>query len=158
MAGFDAPNNDDTTCGGANAHTTTAPTQRPFIVATSFPKQDVATRRLIRSHVMRGVNKGKPRTRRATTRDFSESPTGTVRPQKVAAKPTVGSAGEVVGGWSPAAAAGARESMWAIFTPAKLASEISLTRTTAVLTPSMQQLIYECKYPVSFCIIIIITL
>jgi len=139
MAGLDPPPDHDTPGGGACA--------QPFIVTTSITKHDPATRRLIRSHVMRGINRGKPRARRAAKDSPESARILDGRLQEVVAKPTVvGSVGDIVGGWSPAAAAGARESMWAIFTPAKLASEISLTRTTAVLTPPMQQLIYECKF------------
>lgn len=152
MAGLDPP---DEAPRGSSAHNIISPSDpdadgttctQPFIVTMSFAKQDPTTRRFIRSHVMRGINKGKPRPRRAAAAigPAPESATGNGRARMIAAKP-IPSCGELVGGSSPAADAGAKESMWIIFTPAKLASELSLTRTTAVLTPPMQQLIYECK-------------
>jgi hypothetical protein len=104
----------------------TAPAFDPFIVTTSLDKTDAETRKFIRSHVMRGKNKGKSMPRKGKK---SRSPDSDTTPQS-----------------SPASLVQHEDSgweHWQLVSPRKVASELSLFRYTQELNPSMKELIFR---------------
>lgn len=92
-----------------------------FIVTTSLGKEDPETRKLIRSHVMRGKNKGKKMPRRS--------------------KCTV--PGAASGSTPQSRDLGHEDREWALFPPRKIATELAMFGPTAHLDPSMQRLIHQ---------------
>lgn len=111
---------------------------RPFIVTTSLDKTDDVTRKLIRSHVMRGKNKGKPRPRKAQTRrpgETGETPDSAALTQPTSSEDKPSSTEEPELSCDNGA--------WKMTPPRKIASELSLFRYTMELNPSMRELIYR---------------
>lgn len=95
----------------------------PFIVSTDVQKTDAKTRKLIRSHVMLGKNRGKRRAnkKRATERqqhDVCET--------------------------IPAAPAPADDDTRSVV-PAKVGSEISLLRLAASVDPGLLRHFFKCQ-------------
>jgi len=101
-----------------------------FIVTTSLGKEDPETRKLIRSHVMRGKNKGKKMPRKiksshaCTTVSDPEATSGSTRqngPRNYSQE----------------------DREWALYPPRKIATELALFGPTTHLDPSMQRLIHQ---------------
>lgn len=102
----------------------------PFIVSTSLDKPDPMTRKFIRSHVMRGKNAGKSRRRQgqpALTAAESEK-SGRVR------HPASPDKGETCG---------KEKETWALMSPRKIASELTLYRYAETVKPYMFDLIFQ---------------
>ncbi|KAK5659922.1 hypothetical protein OQA88_13386 [Cercophora sp. LCS_1] len=94
---------------------------RPFIVATTLEKEDAETRKLIRSHVMRGKNKGKkmPRAPQRSKADAQEAPPAS----RVLIKN--------------------EETQWTFVSPRNITSQFSLSGFSEEFDHKMQKLVHE---------------
>jgi len=113
----------------------TEPAFDPFIVATSLDKADSATRKFIRSHVMRGKNKGKSMPRKGKTQCGADTDLPSQRSDQTDANMNTDEPRNVELVWE--------KGVWPLTTPRKVAAELSLFRYTADLTPPMRELIYR---------------
>ncbi|KAK0619620.1 hypothetical protein B0T14DRAFT_566449 [Immersiella caudata] len=103
-----------------------APAFDPFIVTTSLDKTDAETRKFIRSHVMRGKNKGKLMPRKGKkSRALDSDATPQSSPASLVQHEDPG--------WEH----------WQLVSPRKVASELSLFRYTQELSPPMKELIFR---------------
>jgi hypothetical protein len=109
-----------------------APGLAPFIVTTSLAKPDAKTRKLIRSHVMRGKNAGKFK----NSKDWPDSRDGA---QPTAKRPSArpGAKTEIVH------AERTEPEGWTLVTPRKIASEIALFGLGEDVQPYVLGLIYR---------------
>lgn len=94
----------------------------PFIITTSLDKPDRQTRKLIRSHVMRGKNTRKIR----RAREAELRSTAVVPPSE------------------PWPTAGGKE--WVLTTPRKVASELSLFNYMIEMKPYMLNLLFQGRH------------
>lgn len=94
-----------------------------FIVSTTLDKTDADTRKLIRSHVMRGKNTGKTRPRKAVKRANVLSP------------PDAGSPASEV------RTEAAQQSTWVAARPCMVATDLDLFDITSGLPASLKDLI-----------------
>ncbi|KAK1830916.1 hypothetical protein QBC39DRAFT_308159 [Podospora conica] len=115
----------------ARAHA--GPVAVQFIVTTTLDKTDADTRRLIRSHVMRGKNKGKTR----PTKSKRASPPSPTTPVLFADAEHV----EDYSSMTAAETHPTEQSMWVAPRPRMVATDLDLFETTSGLTPSLKDLI-----------------
>lgn len=103
-----------------------------FIVATTLDKTDADTRKLIRSHVMRGKNKGKTRPKKATKapKRVNLSSPESSSPNSDSAHEHSGSSPDVTD-----------QSLWVAPRPRMVAGDLDLFAVTSGLPPSLKDLI-----------------
>jgi hypothetical protein len=115
------------------------PGPAPFIITTSLAKPDAKTRKLIRSHVMRGKNAGKFK----NGKDWPDSREG-AQPMEKRSSARPGTRTELV------RAEGREPEGWTLVTPRKIASEIALFGIGEDMQPYVLALIYRGACGLSF--------
>ncbi|KAK0652688.1 hypothetical protein B0T16DRAFT_369421 [Cercophora newfieldiana] len=111
-----------------------APAFNPFIVTTSLDKTDAQTRKLIRSHVMRGKNKGKSMPRKGKSRGADVNADASLQASHQAAlRPHEEEEEDGESGWEH----------WALTSPRKIAAELSLFRYTQELNHAQKELVFR---------------
>ena len=102
----------------------------PFIIATSLAKPDPKTRKFIRSHVMRGKNAGKFRPKCSPGWQAASPKDRMVVRRPPTSRPGGGAAGAGVEGW-------------ALITPQRIVSELSLLGFGGDMQPYVLRLVYR---------------